>query len=74
MVSNNSDQPTRVTVWGISMLHDIIQSLDITRSVPAKENMPTKSMALLDLQGMKSPSQHKTDHGGNSDISLLLCD
>lgn len=56
------------------MLHDIIQSLDITRSVPAKENMPTKSMALLDLQGMKSPSQHKTDHGGNSDISLLLCD
>lgn len=55
------------------MLHDIIQSLDITRSVPAQNNMPTKSMSLLDLQGMK-PSQHKTDHGGNSDVSLLLCD
>ena len=56
------------------MLHDIIQSLDITRSVPAQKNMPTKSMALLDLQGMKPASQHKTDHGGNSDISLLLCE
>ena len=56
------------------MLHDIIQSLDITRSVPTQKNMPTKSMSLLDLQGMK-PSQHKTDHGGeNSDVSLLLCD
>ena len=56
------------------MLHDIIQSLDITRSVPARENMPTKSMSLLDLQGMKLPSQHKQEGGYDSDVSLLLCE